>query len=276
MEEKFDVGLVECLTLDGEAIKLLLLDRFGSTFVIKRYIEGITYLDPKQFRGQNVLIAGWCPPQVELLLLFAREAKHVTIIDHHPTSMVIALTPNLPHNITFRINITRSSSRTEVFQLLQKDVPCPRWLEDNSNPAIHAALIDDLSALDPQRNKSFDELLQHGRYLVEKQWPAIAATILKKIDYQESKGLRIAYVEPSHAKFIDVINNLFWSDQPNVDILALRFTLPGNRTNFKLRQSPNSKLDLGNFAQMYGGTVEIVLDGTIKYLPPSLSHPLHK
>jgi hypothetical protein len=271
-----EVGVVNYPSVDGEAAKIVLRDKFGSDFPVRHYRHGITAVDSKwvmQFAGKHLLCVGWCST-VEGLLLLAATAKTLTVIDHHKSSLntLIAIAKILPATARLCVTSPTSSASAKLYHLLHsKDEPLPAWLRvidmhemggggtkmNEEDRALYAALTDDLDSMDFLRRCPLTELVERGKYLLQKHRPMVARTLVSKAEYGtvEIHGTcyNIAYVDLSHDKFLNETYDAFWqvSHHPPVDFLALRVALPSNNTDFKLGRPPTSQLDLSKLAKLY-------------------------
>lgn len=283
----FDSAIVHYPCPDGEAAKIILRDKFGAQFPVKHYTHGMITVDESwaaQFKGQRLLCVDWCPSSVQGVLFLAKAAKELTIIDHHQSALAIVNDEkSLPQNVRLIVQSPKPAASTALFHFLyaargeeknkQTEEGVPEWLRiidlhDTGQPmtadeqAVHAGLTDDLDNLDEQRQKPVKELLERGKFLVEKYRPMVAQSIISKaemraLNVQGGGRLGIAYVDVPHEKFIHETNKSFWNSPyaHRVDILAIRFSLLNSRTDFKLRRPPSSQFDLASFAQEFAKTI---------------------
>lgn len=276
------MGVVNYPGGDGEAAKLVLRDKFGSSFSVRHYRHGVTSVDAKwaaQFTGKDLLCVGWCPTAQGILLL-AAAVKTLAVVDHHKSSLATLATLGvaLPDNVRLCITASRltgpCASSVHLYRLLNDNKALPDWLRvvglheggvltSDEDRAVYAALTDDLESMDIFRRCSTAELLERGKYLLEKHRPMVARALISKAEYgtvqvQDGTTYRVAYVDLSHEKFLHETNDAFWkahtTNAPPVDLLALRIAHPSNNTDFKLLRPPSSQLDLSLFAKLYHPT----------------------
>ena len=281
---------------------------------------------------------GWTDSKegLDQLLLMAKVAKSVTVIDHHKTSLPVAesfIKKRLPTNVAVDIQSPQPCASTYLYRILSQypkkstsppidasskttdpltkpidpltktidplTVPvddltkpidastkpstpstatesnvkimshsAPDWLRvidlhdtgrfsemSIDDRSAHAALTDDLDALDGLRSSEWKSLVERGRFLIDTQRPLVAAGLVAKTEMKSWKSknvYRTACIELPHEKFILAIQQAFWKVHiDKVDILALRMPLSGGGTDFKLRRPPTSQLDLSHLASLF-------------------------
>lgn len=251
--DEWEVAVVRHPSADGQAAKLVLREKFGPNFPIRHYHPGVTQTDAKwfvPFSNKNLLCVGWSPPSGES----TTGVKTLTII----------------------------CSAAALYKRLYPLTDLPEWLnlinlyqteQVSMTPEqrmAYAALTDDLDSMEVWKNRSYTELVQRGQHLLETHRPMVARTLVSKAEIGtlqvSGTSYRVAYVDLSHEKFLSETTDAFWHNNPPIDFLILRLSLPSNHTRFELCSRPHSVLP--DLKPLYSSTVDgmIQLPHNPKYL----------
>jgi hypothetical protein len=285
---------------------------YGGAVIFRHYTTGVTEIDARwaeALNGRHVLCIG-CRPKLAGVELMDSVAKSVTVIDHQKhLQQILSDKIFIQKGDILRIKSPGRCSAACLYALLFPDEKLPDWLRvidsqvsgrfgamSADDRAAHAALTDDLEALDACRTEPWPKLVERGRFLMHVQRPMVAAALISKVLVKKlivkGASYQVAYVHLPHEKFMTSIIEQFWttsSVQPSpvlqttlgvsqarepiiIDVLAMWMSLPCNRSDFKLRRHPNSTLDLAELAKLYDGgghphAAAIQLQNSPKFIP---------